>query len=322
MLVDPAGTLTIQDDTTRDGDGMFPASTSVAAFMPQVASGTRIALTGHGLDYTLRGYYLPARFLNTGGGSTRLPMLAPLPARPGADLLFNHLRQGPPRSTIRRIFGARQADAWFASQIETIGAWLKPWLESDTPVNAWDAFILAQVSKHYAFTSMAAVRSFTDLRIPAFDSDVLDVYLAMPPQWRIEATMTQQAMQRLSPEIARLPNANTGFRADLDSRLEIGALLGRALLRRLGILQRPSTPTSSHSAGSWQNLTALFREDPKHRGRFTDIRGRLDALSFDLLDANAMAACIDEHLDGRAKHTKLLRQLLAHDSWARVFGIS
>ena len=169
---------------------------------------------------------------------------------------------------------------------------------------------------------MAAVRSFTDLRIPAFDSDVLDVYLAMPPQWRIEATMTQQAMQRLSPEIARLPNANTGFRADLDSRLEIGALLGRALLRRLGILQRPSTPTSSHSAGSWQNLTALFREDPKHRGRFTDIRGRLDALSFDLLDANAMAACIDEHLDGRAKHTKLLRQLLAHDSWARVFGIS
>lgn len=321
VLVDPAETLAIQDATTRDGGGMFPASTSVAAFMPRVAEGSRISLTGHGLDYTLRGYYLPSRFLRIAGSTTRLPMLAELPARPDAAYLFNRLRQGPPRHTIERIVRHARQGEWFGGQIEALGQWLAPWFESDEPVNAWDAFILAQVSKHYAFTSMAAVRGFTDLRIPAFDLDVLNVYLAMPPQWRVEATMTQRAMWLLSPEIARLPNANTGFRADLNSWAEIAALLGRAALRRVGLLRRPQTPSDSHSAGSWQNLTALFREDPAHRAQFTAIRGRLDALSFGLFDADALAACIDEHLEGRAKHTKLLRQLLTHDSWVRVSGV-
>ncbi len=322
VLVDPAETLAIQDETTRDGGGMFPASTSVAAFMPRVTQESRICLTGHGLDYTLRGYYLPSRFLHVAGSSTRLPMLAELPARPDAAYLFNRLRQGPPRKTIERIVRPERQGEWFGGQIEALSQWLSPWLNSDQPVNAWDAFILAQVSKHYAFTSMAAVRGAADLRIPAFDADVLNVYLAMPPQWRVEATMTQQAMRLLSPEIARLPNANTGFRADLNSWAEIGALLGRAALRRLGLLRRPQTPSDSHSAGSWQNLTALFREDPAHRAHFIAIRGRLDALSFGLLNADALAACIDEHLEGRAKHTKLMRQLLTHDSWVRVFGIT
>lgn len=321
LIVDPAATLAVQEETTRVSGGMFPASTSVAAFMPDVAAGSRISLTGHGLDYTLRGYYLPARFLSIAGSSTRLPMLAQLPPRPSAAFLFDHLRQGPPRRTIDRIVRSGCREEWYGAQIETIDRWLAPWLQSDEPVNAWDAFILAQVSKHYAFTSMAAVRAFTDLRIPAFDSDVLAVYLAMPPQWRIEATMTQQAMRLLSPEMARLPNANTGFRADLNSWFEIGALLGRAALRRIGLVRRPATPTGSHSAGSWQNLGTLFREDPAHRARFAAIRGRLDALCFGVLDADGLAACIDEHLEGRAKHTKLLRQLLTHDSWVQTAGM-
>lgn len=322
VLVEPAHTLAVQDETTKEGGGMFPASTSVSAFMPAVAKGSRISLTGHGLDYTLRGYYLPSRFLQLAGSNTRLPMLAQIPARPTAADLFARLRQGPPRQVVERIVSPRFRDEWFHGQVDRLGKWLALWLQSSEPVNAWDAFILAQVSKHYAFTSMASVRSFTDLRIPAFDNDILEIYLAMPPQWRVEATMTQAAMQILSPELARLPNANTGFRADLNSWLEIGALLGRAALRRAGLAARPKVPSQSHSAGSWQNMTVLFREDPAHVKRFRDIADRMDFLSFGILDADAVRSCIFAHLNGEAKHTKLLRQLLAHDSWARVFDVS
>ena len=163
---------------------------------------------------------------------------------------------------------------------------------------------------------------YADLRLPAFDAEVLDIYLQMPPEWRIEATMTQAALRLLSPEAARLPNANTGFRADLNSWAEIAALLGRATLRRIGLARRPQPPSAAHSAGSWQNLGGLFRNDPAHRRRFQEIRGRLDALTFGLLSSDGLAACIDEHLEGRASHTKLLRQLLTHDSWVRQFGVT
>ena len=69
-------------------------------------------------------------------------------------------------------------------------------------------------------------------------------------------------------------------------------------------------------------MTELFREDPAHRARFLAIRGRLDALCFGVLSPDGLAACIDEHLEGRAKHTKLLRQLLTHDSWVRISGMA
>jgi len=143
----------------------------------------------------------------------------------------------------------------------------------------------------------------------------------MPPSWRVSGRLVHKAMRLLRPEAARLPNANTHFRADLSPWLEVTALFIRAALRRVGLLNRPTLPSQSHSAGSWQNFDSLYRFDPAYRQRLLDIRQRLDALSFGVLSANGVAACIDEHLEGRAKHTKLLRQLLTHDAWVRRFGI-
>jgi hypothetical protein len=198
---------------------------------------------------------------------------------------------------------------------------LRPWLESAEPYDAWDAFILHALSKHYAFTGMMATRAVANLHLPAFDREVFDIYLRMPPAWRCDGKMVKKAIRLLSPEAARMPYANTGFRTDLDPWLEVGALMGRAALRRLGLAKRPALAESTHSPGSWHNVPALYRDDPQHRARFTAIRGRLDALCLGVLDADALAACIDEHLDGRAIHTKLLRQLLTHDAWVRRFGI-
>ena len=160
-----------------------------------------------------------------------------------------------------------------------------------------------------------------DERVPAFDTEVLDIYLRMPPAWRCSGRMVQLALRELSPEIARLPNANTHFPADLNPRLEVACVLARAAFRRLGLARRPAIPTAMHSAGSWQDLSALLREDPEHRDRLIQIKGRLDSLCLSLLDPDRLARCIDDHLAGNATHTKLLRQLLTHDSWMRGFGI-
>ena len=319
MILDPASILNFHDDAVRDSGGMYPAATPFAAFMPVVVRGCDFALSGHGLDYTLRGYYLPARFLDLGGSHTRLPTLCPVPARPtGADVLAN-LRQGPPRSTVELIVRPEWQNEWWNGQARTLDRLLAPWLQSDEPSNAWDALILHAVSKHYAFCGMMAVRAATDLRISAFDNDVFDLYLGMKPAWRVGARVMQHAARILNPEMARLPNANTGFRADLPGWLEVVGLLGRGLLRRLGLAARPALPGAAYSAGSWQNFTALYRSDPAHRARLSAVRGRLDALSFGVLKADALAACIDEHVEGTKSHTKLLRQLITHDAWVRLF---
>ena len=322
LIVSPADTLSVLDRTTIESNGLYPASTQMSVFLPTVGQSCDAVLTGHGLDYTLRGYYLPARFARLAGSTTRLPALRRIPAHPtGADVLAN-LRQGPPRASVQRIIAHGRAAEWWQSQAQVLQETLDPWLASEEPYNAWDAFILHAVSKHYAFTGMMSTRAATHLRIPAFDREVFGLYLQMPPSWRCHGRVVQQALRLLSPEAVALPNANTHFRAGLHPWFEVAGLLGRAALRRLGLAWRPAVPTPMHSAGSWQDLGALYREDPGHRRHFTAIRGRLQALTFGILNADGLATCIDEHLAGRAQHTKLLRQLLTHDAWVRCFGIS
>ena len=319
IIFDPASILSFHDDAVRDSGGMYPASTPFAAMMPVISSGCDIALSGHGLDYTLRGYYMPARFLDLAGSHTRLPALRPIPPRPtGADVIAN-LRQGPPRATVERIVRPEWRAEWWQGQARTLDQVLAPWLQSDEPRNAWDALILHAVSKHYAFCGMMAVRAATDLRLPAFDNEVFEIYLGMKPAWRVGARVMQRAAQLINPAIARLPNANTGFRADLPGWLEVAGQLGRGVLRRLNLISRPARPSDAHTAGSWQNFGALYHRDPAHRARLLEIRGRLDALSFGVLNADALATCIDEQLDGTKNHPKLLRQLMTHDAWVRLY---
>ena len=300
LIVEPKDTLAVLDQTVIESSGLYPASTPMSAFLPKVGVQCDSILSGHGLDYTLRGYYLPSRFAEIAGSRTRLPALRPISAHPTAAEVLNNLRHG---------LTAHMEDA------------LAPWLESDEPYNAWDGFILHAVSKHYAFTGMMAVRAVGDLRLPAFDNDVFDIYLRMPPAWRCNGRMMQIALRHLSPAAYEMANANTGFRLGMHPWLEVGALMGRAALRRLHLISRPSLPSAIHTTGSWQNLGVLYREESAHRAHFKAIRGRLDGLSFGVLDHDGLRACIDEHLEGRANHTKLMRQLLTHDSWVRMFSI-
>ena len=102
---------------------------------------------------------------------------------------------------------------------------------------------------------------------------------------------------------------------------EVSSLFFRAALRRLKLVKRPSLPSTVHSAGSWQNLDSLYRDDPSHRAHFNAIRDRIDSLSFGILDHDALHNCIKQHMDGSFSHTKLLRQILTHDAWVRTYKI-
>ena len=116
------------------------------------------------------------------GSSTRLPSLRKI-KRPinGSTVLYN-LRQGPPISTLNRIICHEKGRNWWEGLESCFNEVLAPWTTSDDPVNAWDAFLVNQVSQHYAFTGMMSVRAVANLRMPAFDNEVFDVYLSMSPQ--------------------------------------------------------------------------------------------------------------------------------------------
>lgn len=322
LIVPPADMLPLVDRTTVESDGFYPASTQISCFVGAAAREADLLMTGHGLDYTLRSMYLPARSLAIGGSKTRLPLLPRLPKTIGGAEIRGLLRQGLPAATTERILLPARRRELLSSIDATLETSLRPFLESEHPINAWDAYVVENVSKHYTFTGMMSVRAQADMAIPGLDNAIVDLYLAMPPKWRIGTRIVRDAMQALSPEAADVPNANTGYRSDLPIWNELSRVVVRGALRRAGLVKRPSLPSQAHTAGSWPSLDGLYRHDPAHRACFQEIRGRLDSLALGVLSAEALSQCIDEHLDGRANHAKLLRQLLTHDAWVRNFAIS
>ncbi len=321
LIVDPADTLGPLAKTTVESNGHYPASVQMSVFMDKVADGCDAIMTGHGLDYTFRGYYLPASFLELAGSKTRLPRLRKLPKTVNGMTVLDNLRQGPPRSTIDRILRPEIKTDWWEGQYEEIERALQPWMGVEDVSNIWDAFILHSVSKHYAFTSMMAVRASANLLMPCYDRDVFQIYLSMSPEQRIQGSVARKAMERLSPAMAAAPNANSGLAASTGAWAEIFGVLGQSVARKIGLKRRENTPTGMHSAGSWQNLGVMYREDPGHVALFMDIRKRLDSLTFGLLDSDQLANCIDEHLSGVRQHNKLLRQLMTHDAWVQATGL-
>lgn len=319
IIIEPQENFRVLDDTVKANNGMFPASTIMSTFLPDVAKKENIITTGHGLDYTFRGYYLPAKFISLMGTNTRLPILKKFNFALKGENILENLRQGSPIRTIEKIFGGKKAFYDYKIKMgKKIYSYLEPWIKSEYPENAWDVFILKSVSQHYAFTSMMPVRNVAILRIPAFDAKVLDVYQNLLPRWRISGDITIKALKLLSLDLANINNANTLMKATLNPKVEIAALYARAAGRKIGLFRKPKTPSLMHSYRSWHDASMLYRMDPNFKNLINDIQKRLDWLCCGVLSVDDLNECIVEHQTFKKDHTKLIRQLITHDSWMRI----
>ena len=195
LLINPSETLNWHEQTVIENNGLYPSSTSYSSFMHEPASKCDVLLTGHGLDYTLRGYYLPAVFLKIANSSTRLPAIRNFKEDIDGKLILENLRQGPPLRVLNKIIKKERREEWWNNLVKNFSQTLAPWLQSGEPMNAWDAFIVNQVSQHYAFTGMMAVRAKCNLRIPAFDNDIFEIYLKMSPQQRASGRAALMSME-------------------------------------------------------------------------------------------------------------------------------
>lgn len=322
IIVDPPDILPLLERAVRDTNGLYPASNAFTSFAYPTGESCDHILTGYALDNSLRGLYLPIRYGNVMGSTPRLPVLEKLSSRPtGADILSSIRHFNKPK-IVQRIFRSDWLADWWPRHERETDEYLRPWLDSDDPYNAWDGFVFRNVSQHYSFTLVMATRGAANMRIPAFDAELFDLYLKCPPQWRCTGKLVQQALKVLSPETAAMTNANTGFRMDLDPWVELTLLMSRGALRRIGILNRPAVPKKGQSTGSWQDTRILYQEEPDHRKRLLDIRNRLDSISFGVLSSDGVAECIDKHLNGEEDNTKILRYLMTYDAWVNDFGIN
>ncbi len=314
----PEGLADGFDAAVSASDGLFQAPINLFGLMPGLAREHDVLLSGHGLDYTLRGYYLPCAMLRVAGSVTRLPRLRAIPDGAPATVA-RLLRISPSRRVVQQILRPQAAAAWDERRDSAMAEALAM-ADIENPYDAWDAFILHSLGRHYAYSDFVAMQTIIPHRAVCFDPELFDIYLAMPPAWRASGRMAQAAMRLVGGDLMTLPDANSGLPAHIGFGVQIPLLLARAALRRIGLFRAPPPPSPTTSHGSWANYDELLRRDPTFRKRLEGLADDPALNDTGLFEPKGIRAVVTEHLERVASHKRLLMQLLSLTSWLGQHG--
>jgi asparagine synthetase B (glutamine-hydrolysing) len=171
-----------------------------------VVSDIDVGLCGTGLDYMFQGMYMPAgrvtvmgrplawRWRKTVPQNVAEHYLAAYSSRLKFARIDDHLTDSAAlNAAMRDRLGAIEAEARA--------------LTDDTDF-IWNHMFLADPSRHYSYPDNLGMRTDVELRTPAFDNDVYDLFQSMPMTHRFDRRAVRVALARLNPSFLRVPNAN------------------------------------------------------------------------------------------------------------------
>lgn len=190
------------------------------------------------------------------------------------------------------------------------------------PISIMRGAILYRIRffKHSTFLSVLCTRPFIDERTITFDNDLFDVYLSMPPQFRLKGRVYKKAIKKLAPEFAAIPNSNTGFRADTPIFLEWLLMTGRRALRKFHILPHPHTPHPAFTTGSWPDKSELIRSNEKLKKLVWDTIHNEECINPEIFNTKNIENMFFAHLEGREDFTNTLLLLLTFGTWYKKYG--
>jgi hypothetical protein len=157
-------------------------------------------------------------------------------------------------------------------------------------------------------------------RLVIADNDLWSVALSIPPRLRAKGRVLRKALKRISPELAAIPNANTGFRADLPLWLEWMLVSSHIALREAGILPRPHVPHPAYTERSWPDMAELIRHNEKLRAMLETTLHDPNCIDPDLFCVETVVSLLRMHLAREADFTKLLFSLLTFGQWHKHYG--
>jgi len=276
-----------------------------------------VALSGSYLDSVLRGGFLPSRKVAIGSASHRLPGLMPLA---GGDLLHQlvHTQKTAfPEALVREVLTREAAAEHEARLMDGLRPVLADFA-SPHPHLAWNHVMLRAVSHTFGYPNIISIRSRMEASILAFDNDIIDIALQMPPHWASPDGAYREALALLSPPLARLQYANEGLPANVNPYLRTAYGLFQASVRTAGRRVFDRRPTSGPS--SWLDFDSLLRRPGPFRDRVQRLPDSEALAECGIFDRDGLRAVVEQHLSRRRHVAKFLIMLMTIENWIVQFG--
>ncbi len=140
-----------------------------------------------------------------------------------------------------------------------------------------------------------SLREMLPYRTPFLDNRLIDLSLRMPIRYRLRQNVINEAVKRLSPQLAAIAHADAGVGLDHSFPVDFTGRKLKAIWRKHIAKERP--PRTYLSNGSWVNDAALIREDDFYWEAIESHADVIQGLSF--LDFDDVRTCYQSHLDGQ-----------------------
>lgn len=190
---------------------------------------------------------------------------------------------------------------------------------SDDP---YDWFIWPDTHYHCKYPSFLfeqGIRAFCTERSVVFHNHILDLHLRMPVSLRSDSRLWNRAVKRLSPDIASLPDANTGHSPFLPDPIAFVMDKSRSIFRTAGINQlSPLAP--GRSQHSWPNFRELIIYNDRLRELIRGVLSDPECLDPMIFNIPLVERAFHDHLAGRANYDLSLFQLATFGCWHRKYG--
>ncbi|WP_343564175.1 asparagine synthase-related protein [Kiloniella sp. b19] len=303
-------------------DCLFPGPSNLFGTYRDISETTDWVFSGHGLDVLFRGILLPKRSLKLGRSVTALPSLGNIEGTTPADVLFSAKTQIPGYSRSLFVQPSRQPK-WEEYIRERSHSLCHSFELNGRLENAYDAIALESLCHYTTNSDYYAMSPHMDFRNISHDSELLDLYLSMPPEWRIGKSVMIRAMQKLAPDLMELPDANTMYRAAASPWSHIGYSYYRAAMRKIRLQSDPRRNGDGlDTGGSWMSWSNFFRRTEKGKAFLAVLPELENATGLGLFHASGLEKIAEEHTSGRRDHTKFIMQALTVLQWTREKDIA
>jgi len=320
--------LRLLEDAVDIGDGKFRFDHAhFLGVEKEISQHCDVILNGYGFDVYLKDYFLMQKSIDLFGKSIPLPLIdsrktgsKPLGLQ---HLSYSGMNDLNPifRSTLSKKYkdyfcgDESVLSAMTSSQAIGIKA-----LENQYSEYMDNLFLDCSVWNFEAFLCAVSLRSRFPERTLILDNEMFDLSFYMPYMLRLYGRGMMKVLQRLAPDLARIPFANIGHKPGFNPWLQWGVLVFQTVLKKLGIITPPEFSCPYYTNSSWPDFAHLIRFNP---GLSNLIKQNLfdpAAIDPDIFDVGFLESALQQHLSGVNDFTHLLLSLLTFGSWYRKYG--
>jgi asparagine synthase (glutamine-hydrolysing) len=274
----------------------------------QFTSEVNSMFIGLGLDIFFGGLYLPQQQSKWFGHQTLHNELLPL-ERQLASMYLEKVGYRLKQSNVWEIIRENYRSEIKSRVTESINEIMVRAADlGATGYDIWEYMHIHNLSRHYSFPMMSSIRTYMDCRAPALENELFDLSIRMTARQKLNGTLYQRALKKISSKTMNVRNANTNYPAYLALKHQTALKAAQFVSHRLFGTSRGRSP--SREDRSWPSVRDHIEACPNIMNKIK-ILGKSEALaSLEWLDMNNVLKCLADHHSRKCDHSIMINVLL------------